>query len=333
MNIKVLVVYYSDKQTFIQRDIDILKKHFSVEEFSFRSAMDIFSLTRKISKNDVVFVWFAGKHAGISVMLANILRKKSVVVVGGYDVVNIPEIEYGLWYWGSLADKWLCKYAIQHSSYVLVVSKTHENDMLKIARPKRYKVVYNGIPDNMCNMEASKLCEKENKIITVSLLKKDNIKRKRLDLYLKVAEYFPDYEFIIVGKPIDDTEKILKELAPENVKVLGFVTEEELRELYSKSKLYLQLSIHEAFGVAMVESMNCGCIPVASNRGALPEVVNGVGVVVNYGDLKSAVEGVKKGLEMAESCSNVERVVKRSNYFLLSKREREIVKIINELVT
>ncbi len=323
---KVLVVYYRNKTTFIQRDIDILSKHFEVDEISIKKVQDIIALAKKIGDCDVVFVWFAGKHAGISVLLAKLLGKKSVVVVGGYDVANVPEIDYGLWYKGSLVDKFLCKYSIKYADFVMPVSHFHEKEMLKITKPKRYDIVYNGVPDNFCEGDEGK---KENMIATISILKKENIKRKGLPTYLKLAEYFPEYDFLVIGKPLDDTPEILKEHAPSNVKVLGFLSNEELVNTLKRCGVYMQLSAYESFGIAVVEAMQCGCIPVVTNRGALPEVVGDAGVIVEYGNIENIKEGLKKATKLSENKSARERARGRASQFTLSKREERIVKIIN----
>ncbi len=325
VKMRVLVAYYRNKTTFIQRDIDILSKHFEVDEIAVRKRSDIIKLAKKIKEADVVFIWFAGKHAGISVFLARLLGKKSLVVVGGYDAANVPEIGYGLWVQGTMLEKFLCKYSISHADFALPVSKFHEKEMLKIATPRKHEIVYNGVPDNFCRGEIGR---KERKIATISILKKENIMRKGLLTYLRVAEHFPDYEFIIVGKPMDETPDILKQHAPANVKILGFLPHEELVDTLKKCSVYMQLSAYESFGIAVVEAMRCGCIPVVTNRGALPEVVGDAGIVVEYGDIENIAKGLQRAFEYSKNPDFIKKVKDRSWDFSLRKREEKLVKIL-----
>ena len=44
---------------------------------------------------DLVFCWFASWHSLAPVLLARLLGKPSVVVIGGYDTANLPEAGYG----------------------------------------------------------------------------------------------------------------------------------------------------------------------------------------------------------------------------------------------
>ncbi len=324
---KVLVVYYGMKSTFIQRDIDILAKHFEVDEISIQRIRDLFLLIKKIRNADVVYIWFAGKHAGVSVLLSKIFRKKSVVIVGGYDVANVPEIGYGLWHWGDFLDKFLCKYAISHADYVLAVSNFHKKEMLKIAKPKKYSVVYNGVPDDFCGRE--EIQKVEGRVLTVCYLKKENIMIKGLKTYMRLAKLFPNLEFIIMGKPLDNSVDILRKDAPSNVKIVE--DDQGLRNAYRSSQIYMQLSAYESFGIAVVEAMQCGCIPVVTNRGALPEVVGDAGVIVEYGNVESIINGLKKALEWAKDKNKINRAIERAKKFSLTKREKKLVKILREI--
>lgn len=81
-------------------------------------------------------------------------------------------------------------------------------------------------------------------------------------------------------------------------------------------------------GVAVVEAMQCGCVPVVTNRGALPEVVGDVGVVVEYGNLTSTIEGIKKALKLAENREFIKKIRERGKFFSLERREKKLVEII-----
>ena len=44
---------------------------------------------------DLVFGWFASWHTFLPVTLAWLLRKPSVMIIGGFDTANMPDIGYG----------------------------------------------------------------------------------------------------------------------------------------------------------------------------------------------------------------------------------------------
>ena len=61
----------------------------------------------------------------------------------------------------------------------------------------------------------------------------------------------------------------------------GYVDDEQLLQYYQKAKVYVQFSKHEGFGASVVEAMLCECVPLVSNKGSLPEVVGGYGLVAD----------------------------------------------------
>ena len=128
---------------------------------------------------------------------------------------------------------------------------------------------------------------KKNQILTVGELNEETIQRKGLDRFVNLSKSFPNIQFLHIGKwtdkhgkPSNKALKKLKTISSGNVKFLGFVSNDILIKTFQESKIYLQLSRHEAFGVSVLESMNYGCIPIVTKIFALPEVVGGNGYIV-----------------------------------------------------
>ena len=61
----------------------------------------------------------------------------------------------------------------------------------------------------------------------------------------------------------------------------------------------------EPFGLVALEGMACGCLPIASNGGGLPEAIGNAGVVFQRGNLDSLVSNMKRVLSDPDLEQNI----------------------------
>jgi glycosyltransferase involved in cell wall biosynthesis len=79
------------------------------------------------------------------------------------------------------------------------------------------------------------------------------------------------------------------------VQLLGYVHDDQRRQLYREASMLVLPSLHEGFGLPALEAMTLGLPVVASRRGALPEVVGDAGLLIDPledDELANAIEGV-----------------------------------------
>jgi glycosyltransferase involved in cell wall biosynthesis len=81
------------------------------------------------------------------------------------------------------------------------------------------------------------------------------------------------------------------------VQFLNYVTDEELKCLYSKAELFLFPSLYEGFGLPPLEAMACGSPVLASNTTSLPEAIEDAGILVNPHKTNEIVGAMKKILQ------------------------------------
>src|SRR3954451_25167092 len=94
--LSILFVYSRDS-TFIRIDREILARRWEVREWpQARALVNLPRLLVAVWRSDLVFGWFASWHTFWPVTLAWLLRRPSVVVIGGFDTASLPEIDYGL---------------------------------------------------------------------------------------------------------------------------------------------------------------------------------------------------------------------------------------------
>ena len=328
--LKVLFVH-PGMSPFIQKDLDNLRKHFSVRtvDFGFQGGgpmklvRSAWAMISGAMWADVSFLWFADIHALLAVRLSRLFGKKSIVIVGGYEVAKVPEIGYGslLWPTGSR----IVERVLRDSSKVLAVSEFSRKEILNCcSKAENVQVIHSNVE---CP-GTEPATKKEELVITAGPVNAGNLSRKGLECFVRAASFVPDARFAVIGKWVDDSIDQLKAIAPKNVEFPGYVSREELLDWYRKARVYCQLSIYESFGFALAEAMCFGCVPVVTGNSALPEVVGDTGIIVTSGDPEKVAEGIRRALVSGTGNAARRRVLQN---FSEPKRENQLVKTIDEV--
>ncbi|MDA9988802.1 glycosyltransferase family 4 protein [Luminiphilus sp.] len=85
-------------------------------------------------------------------------------------------------------------------------------------------------------------------------------------------------------------------LAGDDLLLVGYVTDEELRDLYGQAALFVFPSLHEGFGLPVLEAMTCHAPVIAANTSSLPEVVGLPSALFDPYDPLEIKEALMRGL-------------------------------------
>ena len=118
---------------------------------------------------------------------------------------------------------------------------------------------------------------KEDMVITLSRISEE----KNLELIALVGVNIPQARFVLCGKGGGRSNKIITEIeahfAQGNLgskfQHLGWAFPEDKKALLMRSKVIFHPTQFESFGIAIVEGMAAGCIPVVHNSGGPKEFV------------------------------------------------------------
>lgn len=325
--IKVLFMYWSPS-TFIQRDLNILRKHFEVRVLgraNIKSPIFWLKAFIGILWADVTFSWFANPPALVTVLLSKIFKKRSIVVVGGYEVAKELEIDYGgMLRWWSAS---MVKFILENANRVLTVDDGLKKDAIRNAGVSGENI--QTVPMGYDHRKFKLIRKKKELVITVATGKEwGRVRLKGIDTFVHAAKHLPNVKFLVVGIEGYAQEK-LESMSPLNVKFVKWTPQDELVKYYQEAKVYCQLSKREGLPNALCEAMLCGCVPVGTDVQGVRTAIGETGFYVPYGDSEAAARVIKKALRSDKGKVARERI---NNNFPIERRERELVHMIGELI-
>jgi len=96
--------------------------------------------------------------------------------------------------------------------------------------------------------------------------------------------------------------------AAERIRFPGFVSDDDLLQLYNACELFAFPSFYEGFGLPVLEAMACGRAVVCSNTTSLPEVADSAAILVDPYALDEIVRGMADLLLDSELRTRMERL-------------------------
>lgn len=142
---------------------------------------------------------------------------------------------------------------------------------------------------------------------------------RALELILREGEWRP--QLVIAGKEGWLTENLFAYInkigVRERLQITGYISEEDLRALYSSCEMCVYPSLYEGFGLPLLEAMACGAPVVTSNAASILETVGDAAVIVDALDAAALARAIvemhrdadarrhwsRVGLERAETFS------------------------------
>lgn len=324
---KILFVHRG-LETYVAKDLSILSEVYETRAIHFTGLKDVFKIFKGVIWCNLTFSWFGSLHAFWVVIFSKLLKKKSIVVSGGDEVVCMPELSYGMlsYWWKAWCPRVifrLCNIILCVSKYNLMETSTNLN-MIN----SKIKLLYHGF--DLEHFRKDPKIEKKDLVVTIGYINEEYCRRKNYEIIARTAEKIPNNRFVFIGS-IDD-KNVFSRLTKisGNLEFKGQIPEQLLIQLLSEAKVYLQLSNHEAFGCSLAEAMLCECIPVVSNCGAIPEVVGDAGFFVRDIEPNNVANKILEA--MSQSQDRGLRARKRiETLFPLHKRKTQLLQIVKSL--
>ncbi len=291
--------------TFVKNDITILRQEHELDIIDsaigrgWRAGVNLVVLQLRIAASmlsrDALYFWFADYHTLCTSIIARMLGKKVFVVVGGFEIENLPDLGVGArtrrWRWFAV------KHTLQFATHLFPVSNDTQHEVdIQIPHHSKSTVIYNAVDTARFKYDG-----REKKQIALTVSQADAVadyELKQMGLFLELAREMPECEFRIVGLRGAAQEKALADASeiPNAVAIEGPLPPMGLVEEFQNAAAYCQFSLVESFGLAVAEAMNSGCVPIVAPVPALQEVVGNLGYTKERADKQGLLDALRSSM-------------------------------------
>ncbi|MDD2486786.1 MAG: glycosyltransferase family 1 protein [Candidatus Gracilibacteria bacterium] len=230
---------------------------------------------------------------------------------------------------------------------IIAVTKHTKKDLIEVLNvpEDKIEVIYEGLNKNDFFIAGKEDIEKlkmkfdlkKDYIFYVGVLREHKNLLRLITAYNELLkEGVIDLDLVIAGKEdvyFEIRNTIINEGLQKNVRLLGFVQEQDLNILYSGAKAVAYPSLYEGFGLPILEAM-AHKVPLAcSNFSCLPEIAGKDGAIffnpLSIESIKNSLKEVLTNEELREKL--IENGLKRVDDFSWEKMGGEILALYNSL--
>lgn len=315
--INIALVHNNPRSPWIKIDREVFSKFGSVHEI-YQKSLKVNSLSiNKLRECDVVVFWFASFNFLFLWTYAKILRKKTIIIAGGYDVSRLPSIKYGAFCEGLFSRLLRIGFFYFTDKTVGVSQSNLEEIKQNLCLRTLPEFCYLGFSADLPPLHNFE--ERQKRVIMIANIDdQQTYLLKGFDYFCEVAKTLPEYTFLHIGRYSCHDE------LPSNIQLLGEVEHHsaEFFDALNSSRIIFQHSMIESFCAAVVDGALMGCLPIVSNRFSLPEVVYPLGVVVSYGDVNGIVNVIQKNISTPKHKPHELRTYYAERFSIQSREER-----------
>ncbi len=215
-----------------------------------------------------------------------------------------------------------CRYSLNASDIILSVSEETKKQIIHFygVGPSKIKVCHGGVNKDMFkkieNFSYFEQLKKQYGLrdkfaIFVSTLEP----RKNVNFLIKVFEELNkidvDMDIAIVGMKAWGGNMLFDR---EYIKVLGYVSDQELVELYNKAYFCIIPSLYEGFGLVSLEAAASNCAVIAANNSATKDISRNYALLIDGYDIDKWVESIKKLNDLELKIMKEKGLIESSKY-------------------
>jgi glycosyltransferase involved in cell wall biosynthesis len=268
---------------------------------------------------------------------------KKVYVVHGAEKFAIPEHfqAFDRWYFERLMPLYS-----RHADAIIAVTGHVKNEVVKHLHvdPKKVCVIYNGFDSKLFHRDhdrahlhdvAERYHLPERFILWAGQIESRKNVPRLLQAFAEVRREIP-HTLVLAGaqrKNYNEEVRAIGELGlTDRIAMPGWIPHEDLPAVYSLAELFVFPSLHEGFGIPLIEAMACGCPIVAANTGSVPEVVDQATYLVDPMSPQHIAAGIRRVLGDGTLRADLSaKGLERAQVFSWDKTARQVLGVLDSL--
>ncbi|MFH0939953.1 MAG: glycosyltransferase family 1 protein [Planctomycetota bacterium] len=229
---------------------------------------------------------------------------------------------------------------------IICVSAAVKRDVLETLQPdaRKLRVVYEAGGEGFCPRppdEVRAVCLRYGLtrpyfIFVGSINKRKNVSALIQAFALARQRTRCDWQLAIAGRVGFGGEEIMATLskspAAEAIRLLGYMSEQDLAALYTGARALLFATLYEGFGIPAVEAFACGCPVIGATVGSLPEIVGDAGLLADPASVESIAAQVERMITddaLRHECAR--KGLERAKLFSWDKAAAQCLQIYDEI--
>ena len=283
-------------------DVSIVYIHFSIGASFYRKS--VFTLFAKIFGRKVVLHCRTGEF--------EVFYRKNLSIIKKY-----------------------IKYILNLADGIIVLGNSERDFFVKLCDDKFCKVIYNSI---ICPSSSATLDKLPMIVCTMGTLGQRKGSYDLLKAIPFVLKEYPKTEFWLCGNgEVEKCNRIIKNIGvDQNVKLLGWVSENKKEEIYKNSSIYVLPSYYEGMPRSILEAMSYGLPVIATSVNAVPDLVEDgkTGILIQPGDIDALANNIITLLRNIQDRINLGQAARLSilNNFNVEDKLRELEDVFNDVI-
>lgn len=240
-------------------------------------------------------------------------------------------------------------YAVKNANHLIAVSKATKDDLLKYyprLRESNVTVVHHGLDADEWKIEKNpqKIREITNiyKISKIYIVYVGAVQPRKnlivlIEAFEKLKNINVDIQLVCVGADAWMSEGTHKRVNMSKYKkdiiFTGGVPFYHLKTILTNAKVFVFPSVHEGFGIPILEAFISKVPVIASNSGSLAEVLGEAGELFNPKDSNELFIKLRKVLNSQKNRDKmIKKGLERLKKFSWDKTAKETIKVFNDLM-